>query len=69
MACLRVRCGSSVYVQKKSCSLTSSRGGVVTAVSVSGDDRRRGDLPPAVTDEVTVDAVAGILGTYMPVAH
>jgi hypothetical protein len=37
IAILRVRCGSSVYVQKKSCSLTS-RGG---AVSASGELRNR----------------------------
>ena len=69
MACLRVRCGSSVYVQKKSCSLTSNRG-VISTASVSGDFCRRGDLLTGVDVEVVmVDTVAGILINCMPAPH
>lgn len=35
IACLRVRCGSSVYVQKKSCSFVSSGG--ASSISVDGE--------------------------------
>jgi hypothetical protein len=40
IACLLVRCGSSVYVQKKSCSLTGNGGAAEVA---SGDTRNRAD--------------------------
>ena len=42
MACLRVRWGSSVYVQKKSCSFGSNRGGEVSALSSDSTLNRGG---------------------------
>jgi hypothetical protein len=58
IAIRRVRCGSSVYVQKKSCSLTS-RGG---AVSVSGELRNRAVFSLlGISEVVTVEVEAGIL--------
>lgn len=51
IACLRVLCGSSVYVQKKSCSCTSSGGFV--AVS-SGEVRSLAVLAEASGREVVM---------------
>jgi hypothetical protein len=61
MACLRVRCGSSVYVQKKSFSLIS-RGGAVSFVG-GGDVLKRVDAPLSLSgrDVVSVEVEAGIL--------
>jgi hypothetical protein len=61
IAILRVRCGSSVYVQKKSCSLTS-RGG---AVSASGELRNRATFASlGMGDVVTMEVEAGILNDW-----
>jgi hypothetical protein len=58
IAIRRVRCGSSVYVQKKSSSLTS-RGG---AVSVAGELRNRAIFSfLGMSEVVTVEVEAGIL--------
>jgi hypothetical protein len=58
IAIRRVRCGSSVYVQKKSCSLTSSGGGA----SASGELRNRAALASlGILEVVMVDVEAGIL--------
>lgn len=59
IAIRRVRCGSSVYVQKKSCSLTSRGGG---AVSASGELRNRAVFSfLGISEVVTVEVEAGIL--------
>lgn len=61
IAILLVRCGSSVYVQKKSCSLTS-RGG---AVSASGELCNCAIfLSLGISEVVTVDVEAGILNDW-----
>lgn len=58
IAIRRVRCGSSVYVQKKSCSLTSSGGGA----SASGELRNRAAFASlGILEVVMVDVEAGIL--------
>jgi hypothetical protein len=58
IAIRRVRCGSSVYVQKKSCSLTSS-GGVASA---SGELRNRAAFASlGILEVVMADVEAGIL--------
>jgi hypothetical protein len=58
IACLRVRWGSSVYVQKKSCSLTSN-GGVF---SFSSSTRNRAlPLTLLLLDVVSVEVAADIL--------
>jgi hypothetical protein len=59
IACLRVRWGSSVYVQKKSCSLTSNGGAAVVS---SCSSRISGDfLFLRELEVVTVEVEAGIL--------
>jgi hypothetical protein len=61
IAIRRVRCGSSVYVQKKSCSLTS-RGG---AASASGELRNRAVFSSlGIFEAVTVEVEAGILNEW-----
>lgn len=61
IAILLVRCGSSVYVQKKSCSLTS-RGG---AVSASGELRNRVAFwSLGISEVVTAKVEAGILNDW-----
>ena len=61
IACLRVRCGSSVFVQKKSCSLVSKGGGFVASEDVATEDL---DLEVVVATKgfalVTVDVATGI---------
>ena len=59
IAILRVRCGSSVYVQKKSCSFTSSCG---RDSVVSGSTRNRAALASLFDREVvTVEVETAIL--------
>jgi hypothetical protein len=58
IACLRVLCGSSVYVQKKSCSLTSDGGAAVVS---SCSSRNGGDvLFLRKLEVVTVEVETGI---------
>ena len=65
IAMRRVRCGSSVYVQKKSCSWTSS-GGVVSA---GGEVELRNRVVLVSLGElevVVVEVEAGMLNDCMP---
>ena len=63
IAIRRVRCGSSVYVQKKSCSLTSSGG----AVSDGGEGELRNCAALVFLGEleaVVVEVEAGMLNDW-----
>jgi len=65
IACLLVRCGSSVYVQKKSCSLTSSSGKLVSGGGAVADSglafNRAAALDLISLEVVTVEVETAIL--------
>ena len=72
IACLRVRCGSSVYVQKKSWSLTSrsSEGGAsLLVMSSSGSCFNPATVLLRGARVVTVDMEDGILRRDMPASQ